>query len=240
VGADAFGDKLLKVVAADGVDATYILRDAEAATGVALITLDSHGQNTIVVASGANARLTPEDILKARPAFESAAILLVQLESPIPAILQAFELARQYGMKVILNPAPALPLDEVFLQGVDILIPNQTELAFLTGKTSPREGALALAAIGISQVIVTLGEHGVLICEDGKALEIPAHPVNVVDTVAAGDAFVGAFAVALLEGKNVEQAARWGNAAGALAVTRAGAQPSLPDRTELEQFLAKS
>jgi len=240
VGADAFGDSLLQTMAKDGVDTQRILRDPEAATGVALITVDAAGQNTIVVASGANGRVTPGDVSAAEDIFAGAAIVLLQLECPLPAVACAIELARQHGARVVLNPAPAQPLDATLLAGVDYLIPNQAELALLSGLDSTRAAVSRLQTIGIPSIIVTLGEEGTLVAEGNSGTLLPAHRVVAVDTTAAGDAFVGAFAVALTEGGSTLQAAAWGNAAGALAVTRAGAQPSLPTRRELEHLLSEA
>jgi ribokinase len=237
VGQDDFGDALLQTLASDGVDAEHVLRHASAATGVALITVDAAGQNTIVVASGANGRLTPGDVSAAEDAFRGASLLLVQLESPLPAVGRALELARRHGLRTVLNPAPAQPLELALLARVDYLVPNETELALLTGIDARREALRELHRWGVGRVIVTLGECGVLIAEDGGELHLPAYHVVPVDTTAAGDAFVGAFAVALTEGRSVDKAAVWANAAGALAVTRLGAQPSLPTRAELTGFL---
>jgi ribokinase len=240
VGADAFGEELARTVAQDGVDTTFISRDPEAATGVALITVDSAGQNSIVVASGANARLGPADVAAAEGAWTGAAALVMQLESPIPALERAIELARKRGVQAILNPAPAQTMDPALLARVDFLIPNQSELALLTGLEDVAEGIRRLQSWGVKRVIVTLGGDGALLADGEKWTRFPAHHVQAVDTTAAGDAFVGAFATALTRGHSTEEAVRWGNAAGALAVTRAGAQPSLPGRSELEQFLAQA
>lgn len=239
VGADSFGEALRQTLARDGVDTTFIRRDAEAATGVALITLNAAGQNTIVVASGANGRLTPEDVAAAGGEFRAASALLLQLECPLATVSYAAALARQYDVPVILNPAPAQPLPADLLANVDYLIPNQTELALLTGLSAGHTAAQQLLAGGARAVIVTLGEEGALVVEGAQATHLPGHQVPVVDTTAAGDAFVAAFAVALTEGCSTVEAAAWGNAAGALAVTRAGAQPSLPSRAELERFLGR-
>jgi len=240
VGNDAFGDALLQTVAQDGVDTTFIRRDPDAPTGVALITLDAAGQNTIVVASGANMRVSAEDVLGAEEAFRHADVLLMQLECPVEAVQVATDLAHRYGLRVVLNPAPARPLPADLLAGVDYLLPNQHELSLLAGGEPDREAAIrALQALGVRQLVVTLGEEGALLALDGQRQHLPAYRMNVVDTVAAGDAFAGAFALALAEGKSVYEAAIWGNAAGAIAVTRHGAQPSMPRREELLQFLAE-
>jgi len=240
VGADAFGDSLLQTLAQDGVDISYVVRDQEAPSGVALITVDAAGQNTIVVASGANARVTPEDVAAAEHVFVSASVLMLQLECPLAAVAYAIELARRHRVRVVLNPAPAQPLDAALLGQVDYLIPNQTELALLTGIDSTSGAVRCLRDWGVQRIILTLGEDGALVVEDESQVHLAAHHVTAVDTTAAGDAFVGAFAVALTEGRSTRQAAEWGNAAGALSVTRAGAQPSLPTRAELESFLMES
>ena len=243
VGGDDFGRALLKAVAQDGVDTSQILTDPEAASGVALITVEAGGQNTIVVASGANSHLTTQDVSAAEASFEGASVLLLQLESPLAAVVRAIELARKYQAQVVLNPAPAQLLEVDFLSRVDYLVPNQSELALLTGMETISDALQALRAQGLRRgarvptVIVTLGGEGVLVVKDSQELRLPAYSVQVIDTTAAGDAFVGAFAVALTEGLPLEIAAAWGNAAGALTVTRAGAQPSLPTRAEFKQFL---
>jgi ribokinase len=239
VGTDAFGAALLQALAKDGVDTTHVLQDREAATGVALITVDANGRNTIVVASGANGRVSPADISAAESVFEGARVLLLQLECPLEAVAHAIQLARKHGVQVVLNPAPARSLDAALLSNVDYLIPNQTELARLSGLDSISPAVNHLQAMGVQRVIVTLGEEGVLVAEDKEQAQLPAHRVVAVDTTAAGDAFVGAFAVALAEGRSTREAAAWGNAAGALAVTKMGAQPSLPTRAEFNQFLEK-
>ena len=239
VGQDDFGQALLRNVSDNGVDTTFILRDPHAATGVALITVDDAGQNTIVVASGANARLTPEDVARAESVFEGASVLVLQLETPVLAISRAIEIAQHYGLWVVLNPAPAQKLDAGLLASVDYLIPNQTELALLAGVQPLEEAVAVLQGWGVPNLIVTLGERGVLIAQGERQTHLPAHAVEVVDTTAAGDAFVGAFAVALTQGLSTQESAAWGNAAGALAVTRPGAQPSLPNRAELDEFLTR-
>jgi ribokinase len=240
VGGDAFGAQLLQTLRDDCVDTTFVQRDAAAPSGVALITVEDAGQNTIVVASGANVRVTPADVDAAAAAFAGASVLLLQLECPLPAVRHAIEVARQQQVRVILNPAPSQPLDAQLLSQVDYLVPNQIELALLTQTNSLEEGVQRLRALGVKQVVVTLGGDGVAVFDDDQAYQLAPHQVDVVDTTAAGDAFVGGFAVALVEGKSTRAAAEWGNAAGALAVTRAGAQPSLPARAELHEFLRQA
>ena len=237
VGNDAFGEQLLQTLRADRIDTTFVQRDTAAPSGVALITVEEEGQNTIVVASGANARVTPDDVEAAAAAFAGASVLLLQLECPLPTVRHAIEVARRQQARVILNPAPSQPLDAQLLSQVDYLAPNQIELALLTQSDSLAEGVKRLKALGVKQVVVTLGGDGAAVFDDEQAYQLAPHHVSVVDTTAAGDAFVGGFAVALVEGKSTRAAAEWGNAAGALAVTRAGAQPSLPSRAELERFV---
>ena len=244
VGADTFADPLLENLAADGIDHTYVTRDPEAATGVALIVVDDAGENSIVVASGANARFSPGDVEDAEEAFARADVLLLQLESPLETVQRAAELAHAHGAKVLLNPAPARALPDELLSLVDALIPNETEAALLTDRAvrsqaDAREAAQALLVSGVETVIVTLGEGGALLAQGGGVTLVPAFSVEAVDTTAAGDAFVGSFAVALAEGRPPEEAVRWGNAAGALATTKMGAQPSLPTREALERLLAR-
>lgn len=240
VGKDAFGEAMLETLRRDGVDVAAIGCDPEAPTGVALITVDDAGQNTIVVASGANMRLAPEHVTQAEALFKDAALLVLQLEIAQPVIEQACLLARRHGVRILLNPAPARPLPAEFLRGVDLLIPNQIELALLAGEQDPPAAARKLLSWGVGQVIVTLGKDGALLLSGTQEKPVPAYRVKVVDTTAAGDAFVGALAVALAEGSPVVAAAAWANAAAAVSVTRAGAQPSLPRREEVEAMIREA
>ena len=242
VGDDAFGDQQLANLSQLGIDVSRIQRDPKAATGVALIVLDEQGQNSIILAPGANMRLTLADLEAAEDALASAAILVLQLEIPQKVVEQAIKAARAHGVVVLLNPAPGRRLPPTLLSQVDVLIPNESETALLTGTEvndieSARRAAAKLRAAGVGTVILTLGGRGALLLEGQKATHVPGYRVDVVDTTAAGDAFVGGFAVALAEGQDLAQAVRLANAAGALAVTKLGAQPSLPTRSEVEAFL---
>lgn len=234
VGQDAFGDALIAHLQANGVDANCIDRpDCE--TGVALITLSATGENTIVIAPGANGRVSPETVTTHRDAIAAAAALLLQLEVPLPAVEAAAEIAHAHQVPVILNPAPARPLPPGLLRRVTYLIPNQHEAALLTGLPTgadqeAAEAARSLLTAGVGTVILTLGERGALVLAGDRLVTVPSFPVQVVDTTAAGDAFVAAFTVALAEGRPTVEAATWGCAAGALACTTLGAQPSLPKR----------
>lgn len=237
LGADKFGDALLATLQNDGVDTRWVQQDAQAASGVALITVSADGQNTIVVAAGANGRLSTADVQAAEDAFADAGAVVLQLEIPMPAVEAAARLGRKHGAMVVLNPAPAQPLGAELLALADYLVPNQSELELLSGETDLERGIRALLERGLRNLVVTLGERGARWVSATGSVEVPAFAVRAVDTVAAGDAFVGAFAAALAEGRPVQDALLRGNAAGALAVTRAGAQPSLPARVELDDFL---
>lgn len=243
LGEDAFAEGLRASLAGAGVDLAYIRRDLDRPTGVALITVDDAGQNSIVVAPGANYAVSPGDIKAAEGAFTGAQVLLLQLEIPLAAVQRAAELARAQGVQVVLNPAPAQPLPADLLAHVDFLVPNETETALLTGLpvgSIDQAGAAAekLLHMGAPAVLVTLGEKGALLVNASGRQHFPAFPVNAVDTTAAGDAFLGGFAAALSEGKLLAEAVRWGSAAGALAATQMGAQPSLPNRADVESLLA--
>lgn len=236
VGDDDFGYKLIEAVSVENMEVTYIIRDDCEPTGVAFITVDELGQNSIVVASGANAHLSPEDIDSAEAAFVGASVLLLQLECPLLAVNRAIELARQHGLMVVLNPAPAQVLDADLLASVDYLIPNESELALLSGQDDIQAAVRVIQDHGVKRMVVTLGDKGCLLVDNDTQKYLPAYNVPIVDTTAAGDAFAGAFAVGIKEGISFTEAANWGRVAGALTVTRAGAQPSLPTRTEFDEF----
>jgi len=243
VGDDDFGRAQLRNLGQLGIDTRYITVDPDAATGIALITLDASGQNSIVIAAGANMHLTVADIDAAQEIIAQVDVLVCQLESPLEAVEHAIALAHSCGVKVILNPAPARKLSPETLSKVDFLIPNESETAILTGMEvtdvpSAKKAADHLRQQGVGIVILTLGEKGALLVGPSEEMYIPAYEVEVVDTTAAGDAFVGGFAVALAEGENLANAVRFANAAGALTVTRLGAQPSLPTRKEVESLLS--
>jgi ribokinase len=241
VGRDDFGQALLDNLARVGVNTDWVTRDEEAATGIALITVETSGQNNIVLAPGANMRVTAADLEAAEEVIAQSSMLLAQLETPMPAIQRAMELAKKHGVTTVLNPAPAQPLPEAVLRCVDYLVPNETETHLLTGlpvETPEHYAAAAerLRQMGVGRVILTLGARGAYLSTAENNQLFPAFPIRPVDTTAAGDAFMGGFAAALAEGDPLEQAVRRGNAAGALSATRLGAQPSMPTRAEWEQF----
>jgi len=247
VGDDDFGHAQIRNLSSLGIDTSGIIVDEEEATGIALITLDASGQNSIVLAPGANMRLTTADVDAVRQTLASSHILCLQLESPLPVVRHAISLAHDYDVQVVLNPAPApkAPLDPEMLRWVDYLIPNEIETSILTGieitnMENAERAAKALLDLGVGTVILTLGPRGALVATPEYVRAIPAYKVGVVDTTAAGDAFVAGFSVALAEGKDLPEAVRWANACGALAVTALGAQPSLPTRSAVEEFLSKA
>ena len=241
VGQDVFGEQALAGFEREGLITEYVTADPTAASGVALIFVDATGENSIAVASGANACLSPHDVQQARQAIEAADVLLLQLETPVETVLAAARIAHQAGVRVILNPAPAPanPLPAELLACVDILTPNESELALLAGASAGVEQAATQGlSQGVETVIVTLGAQGALIVTQDTRQTVPSFPVDAVDTTAAGDAFNGGLAVALAEGKVLAKAVRFANACGALATTRLGAQPSLPTRDEVAPFWA--
>jgi ribokinase len=242
VGDDIFGRQALLNFKADGIDTRFVSSEASAPSGVALINVADDGENAISVASGANARLTPEDIGRAAAAFDGADIVLNQLEIPIPAVRAALGMAKKRGIPVILNPAPACPLGDEILGLVSILTPNESEAEILTGikiasEQAARRAAAALRARGPGLVVITLGEKGCYAAADEFEGAVPAFPVRPVDTTAAGDVFNGALAVALAEQRPLPAALRFASAAAALSVMKFGAQPSAPTRAEIEVFL---
>lgn len=244
VGDDEFGSSLLANMRRQGVDTEYVRIDDGAASGTALIAVDDQGENSIIVSPGANGRVGREDVDAAGPLLEEARYLVMQFEVPLLAVQYAIEVARELDLEVILNPAPAYPVNADFLKGVYCLIVNETEAATLSGKdvTDLRtaEGAAKeLAGLGVQVVIVTLGAQGALLCEGERAVHVPAHRVEVVDTTAAGDAFVGGLTAALLEGRSLPEATRYATCAGSLATTVMGAQTSLPSKAQVEAFFGE-
>lgn len=242
VGDDIFGRQALRNFEADGIDIRFVERDASAPSGVALISVADDGENAISVASGANSRLTVQDIQKAAAAFDGADILLMQLETPLETVRAAVETAKSRGIPVILNPAPARELDDGILKMVTVLTPNESEAEILTGITiaagsDARRAAAALRVRGVRTAVVTLGEKGCYAASDEFEGQVPAFRVHAVDTTAAGDAFNGALAVALAERMELVEALPFASAAAALSVTKLGAQPSAPRRAEIEEFV---
>ncbi len=243
VGNDDFGEKLLSNLQSDGINTTHIFANSDVPSGVALITLDEQGQNSIVVASGANMSLTSEDVAAAFAEIEKVDVVVLQLESPLDCVETAARLGQERGTKVVLNPAPAQPLPDNLLSLVDVLVPNESETSLLTGLPvetleQAKIAANRLFERGVGAVVLTLGSRGALVVEQtSKEVYIPSHNVQVVDTTAAGDAFVAGLAVGLGEKMSLIESTKLGNATGALAVTKMGAQPAMPQRKDVMQLL---
>jgi len=245
VGDDLFGSRALESFEAGGLDTRFVFRTPGTPSGIALINVDERGENSISVASGANSLLSAGDIEKAGEAFAGADILLLQLETPLEAVRSAAGKARDLGLPVILNPAPARTLDPGLLGLITVLTPNEHEAEFLTGvpvrdDIGAREAAARLRARGVAQVVVTLGARGVHASSVGFEGPIPAFRVDPVDTTAAGDVFNGALAVALAEKMILSDALRFAQAAAAISVTRPGAQSSAPIRAEIDALMRGS
>jgi ribokinase len=233
VGSDAFGEEIGAQLVAEGVDVSHLTTDLNGATGIAHITVDSTGQNFIIIVPQSNHALTAQHVREAAGLVDDAAVLLVQLEVRLEVVHAALGAARRAGTTTMLNPAPALDLDDELLSKVDICLPNEAEAAALTHmRIDDLDGAIgaarALVSRGCGAVVVTPGAKGAVYVDNGRVLEVPALSVPVVDTVAAGDAFCGAFASALACGSDVETGLVRATAAGALAVGVQGATPSLP------------
>ena len=242
VGDDVFGERALANFQADGLDTRFVFRTPGAPSGIALINVDGRGENSISVASGANELLSTGDIEKMGEAFAAADIVLLQLETPMETVRAAAKKARDRGVPVILNPAPARPLDDNLLRLIAVLTPNELEAEFLTGipvqdDSGAREAAVRLRERGVVSVVITLGERGAFASSPEFEGLVPAFKVEAVDTTAAGDVFNGALAVALAEKEPLKDALRFASAAAALSVTRPGAQPSAPTRAEIGAFL---
>jgi ribokinase len=237
VGNDPFGRFLLEALGSDGVDTTYVRSVADKPSGVALITVDKDGQNAIVVSPGANSLVNADFVFQCQAAFEGASVLVLQLETPLDGVILAAKLAKERGIRVVLNPAPAQTLPKELLSLVDDVIPNQSELALLTGTSDVETGISVLQKMGPDRVVVTLGADGAVLADKSARKRFDAKKVRAVDTTAAGDSFVGAYVVAVAEGVDETKACQFGIAAGAICVTSAGAQASLPTRSAVEAML---
>ncbi len=240
VGNDNFGGFLLENLKQNKVDATLVQRD-DSSTGTAIIVVDSSGQNSIVLSAGANGNVSTANVDKI--SFTKFQLLLLQLEIPLPAVLRAAQHAHENGTRVILNPAPAQTLPDELISLADFLIPNETELSILTNQgvgdiASAESAARELLKRGAKNVIVTLGSKGALLVNTDTSKQVDTFKVDVVDTTAAGDAFIGGFAISILENKSLEDSVRFGCACGALATTKFGAQPSLPTKDEVENLIS--
>jgi len=242
VGSDAFADRLVENLRNERIDCSNVQTTGNSSSGLAIVGVEESGQNSIMVVPGANGELSLEDVEKARPAIESADVLLVQLEVPVDTVLASIQVAQKAGVKVILDPAPA-PMDvpEPLLE-VDLLCPNESEAEALTGihvksETDAIQAAAKLQSCGAKSVVITMGDQGALLLDEAGNQMVNPFPVQAIDTTAAGDAFAGAVAVSWAQGRPLHEAIRFGNAAGALAASRMGAQPGMGTREEIEKLL---
>lgn len=243
-GDDDTGERVRKQLVSDNIDVAPVSVVEGESTGVALIFVNAEGENVIGIHAGANAALTTERVEAQRAIISGADALLMQLESPVESVLAAAKIAHENHTTVVLNPAPARVLSDELLALVDIITPNETEAEKLTGIRVENDDDAARAAgalhdKGIGTVIITLGSRGVWVSANGEGRRVPGFKVKAIDTIAAGDTFNGALVTALLEGRAMDEAIRFAHAAAAIAVTRKGAQPSVPWRKEIDEFLSQ-
>ena len=239
LGNDLFGDQFLEKLSEEGIKTDFVIQDTENGTGVGMPLIDASGDNSIVIIPQANMALSVENIDQAESSIADSDVLLLQCEVPMEANQRAAEIANKTDTLVILNPAPACEIPDALLSLVDIITPNESETEILTGMPTETdnqaiEAAHLLLSKGIETVILTLGSRGSFLLTKKIEKLIPAFSVEVVDTTAAGDAFCGALAASLAHGINIEKSVKIANAAGALAVTKLGAEPSLPSREEIQ------
>ena len=242
LGDDIFGRQSLSNLQKVAVQTEYIVQTKEAPSGVALITVDDAGDNVIVVAPGANLKLSPEDVKKAQPVIASSGAAAAQLEVPLETVEFAARLANDAGVPFILDPAPAQKLSDEILGMVDVLTPNETEAEILTGiEVTDENSALAAAkdllGRGVKAVILTMGAKGFLLATKDAAEFVPSVKVDAVDATAAGDAFTGSLGAGIAQGKTLKDAALFANHVAALSVTKMGAQSSMPDAGQVENFI---
>ena len=238
LGQDSFADQFLDNHKLEGINSDFIIQDPNVGTGVANPFIDTNADNSIIIIPRANMTLTPNAVSLAEKPIAEADVLLLQLEIPINASKRAAEIAQANGTIVILNPAPAQEIPDDFIQLADILTPNEVETEMLTGisvtdEKSVEKAAQSLIEKGVKIVILTLGGRGAFVAAEGKSQMIPAFNVSPVDTTAAGDSFCGVLAASLAEGLDLSTAVKYANAAGGLAVTKMGAEPSLPSLKEV-------
>ncbi|MDE8035186.1 ribokinase [Actinobacillus equuli subsp. equuli] len=238
IGGDDIGRAMKQAFVQDGINPEHIVEVADQMTGIAMIQVADSGENSIVISAGANAKLDESVVAQYQATIESADCLLVQLETPLQAVKKALKIAKAHHTQVILNPAPAQPLSDEILANIDMITPNETETALLTGvqvvdEQTAQQAANVFHQKGIQTVLITLGAKGAFLSENGNGEIIAGFKVTPVDTTAAGDTFNGALAVALLEGKSMRDAVMFAHKASSISVTRMGAQSSIPTRAEL-------
>ena len=245
VGDDTFGRQVLEQLTDYGVDVANVEMVADQGSGLAVISVDDNGENTIIVLSGANMHFDQQDVVRTESLFDTTKVLLLQLEVPVEADLAVARAAHAKGITVVLDPAPAAELPDELYSAVDISTPNEVEIEMMVGirPSSPQEAADAakiLQSRGVNTVIVTLGSEGVFCASGDRTIYVPAFDVDAIDTVGSGDAFNGGLAVAISEGLEIDEALHWGSAAGALSTTRSGAAGAMPDRAELTSLISSS
>jgi ribokinase len=244
VGNGMFVPRFIESYSKVGLGHDYIIRDSETPSGTALIFVGEDGENMIVVAPGANQKLTTEDVDAAESVIDGAKVMILQLEVPLETVIHAAKLAKEDNTLVILNPAPVRPLPKELLENVDIIVANEVEIAILTGASEVVDTSTAAAACkplieqGVAHVITTLGKDGAVLTGGDGTTKVSGYKVNAVDTTSAGDTFVGALACALTEGFTLENATLFANAAGALTCTKFGAQQSMPTRAEVDEMMS--
>lgn len=243
-GNDIFGRQSVQLFQEEGINTDYIIADPKNPSGVAMITVDKNAENCIVVASGANGTMVPEDLKKAINIIEEASIVVMQLEIPLKTVEFIASVAATKGAKVLLNPAPALELPDSLLNNVFIITPNRKEAEMLSGLevkdiASAKEAAKIIKNKGVSIVVVTLGSEGAVVVDGDTVTHVSTYPVNAIDTTAAGDVFNGALAVAISDGEDVLAATVFACKAAALSVTKMGAQSSAPRKNEVQSFFNK-
>lgn len=240
-GSDIFGHQAQQLFEEEGINTSYVLSDSKNPSGVALITVDSHAENCIAVASGANMKLSPDDLIRAKEAIEQADAILMQLEIPIETVSYVAQTANAQGKKVILNPAPAQSLSENLIRDLYLITPNETEAEMISGITITDDESAVLAAqkiceLGVDNVVITLGVRGALVYNKEICTFVDGYKVKAIDTTAAGDIFNGALTVAIMENRSLIDAVRFACKTAAIAVTRVGAQSSAPYRNEVDVF----
>ena len=243
LGNDFYGEGYRRYLVNNGLDPRGILTDSKEPTGIALIELNQKGENRIIVSPGANGSLLQRDLKRLGPLWKGTSVFVTQLEIPIRSVESGLEMARRRKAITLLNPSPPVKLSSRILSLVDYLVPNEWEAEFLTEvkivrDEDIRKAARKLLEMGSQNVVITLGSKGLFFKNKDEEIRVKAFKVKVVDTTAAGDAFMGAMACGLLEGGPIEKVLRFATGAAGLAVTKLGAQPSLPSRRDLDRFMA--
>ncbi len=242
VGTDGFGEEVLQIVADQKVDVSQVMKDPDNGTGLAVISVDENAENSIIIISGANFALDDSDVERASQNMDDAEVLMLQMEIPLETALKAAKIAKEKGVKVVFDPAPAKPLSDDAFKLMDIITPNETETEILVGirpknQVEASKAAKLLLDKGVGTAVIKMGGNGVYYETKEESGFVPVFKVDPIDTVAAGDAFNAGLAVAISEGKPLAEAVRWGAAAGAIATTRKGALPAMPYREELEKLM---